>query len=105
MLNEEINLLDELDNISKIHYLERSAIDTMMTDIAKQIIIALQIERVNVWLFNKEKTALISIGEFDGRTKQFTKNSTLQQKDFPIYFNALHENKSSRVDESYTHPF
>jgi len=105
MLNEEINLLDELDNISKIHYLERSDIDTMMTDIAKQIVIALQIERVNVWLFNKEKTALISIGEFDGRTKKFTKNSTLQQTDFPIYFNALHENKIILAEDIYTHPF
>jgi two-component sensor histidine kinase len=105
MLNEEINLLDELDNISKIHYLERSDIDIMMTDIAKQILIALQIERVNVWIFNHEKTALVSIGEFDDRTKKFTKNSTLQQRDFPTYFKALNENKIILAEDIYTHPF
>ncbi|MEO8762087.1 MAG: histidine kinase dimerization/phosphoacceptor domain -containing protein, partial [Bacteroidia bacterium] len=97
-------LLDELDNISKIHYLERADIDVMMTDLAKQILIALHIERVNVWIFNQEKTAIISIGEYDGRTKKFKKNSTLQQKDFPIYFNALHENKIILAEDIYTHP-
>lgn len=104
MLNEQISLLDELDNISKIHYLERADIDVMMTDLAKQILIALHIERVNVWIFNQEKTAIISIGEYDGRTKKFKKNSTLQQKDFPIYFNALHENKIILAEDIYTHP-
>ena len=105
MLDDTINLLDELDNISKIHYLERADIDIMMTDLAKQILIALHIERVNVWIFNQEQTALISIGEYDSRTKKFSKNSTLQQKDFPIYFNALHENKIILAEDIYTHPF
>lgn len=105
MLDEEINLLDELDSVSKIHSLHREDIDIMMTDLAIQILAALKIERVNVWLFNKEKTALISIGEYDARSKVFKKNSVLEQKDFPVYFNALYENKIILAEDIYTHPF
>ncbi len=105
MLDEEINLFNELDNISKIHFLEREDIDQIMTDLAKQILLAVQIERVNVWLFNKEQTVLISIGEYDSRTNKFTKDSILRQKDFPTYFKALHENKVILAEDIYTHPF
>ena len=102
MLSEEINLLDELDNLSKIHFLEREDIDHIMTDMAKQILIAVQIERVNVWIFNHEKTALISIGEYDGRTQKFSKDSILEQSNFPTYFNALYENKIILAEDIYT---
>lgn len=105
MLDDEINLFDELDNISKIHFLEREDIDHIMTDLAKQILVAVQIERVNVWLFNMEKTALISIGEYDGRTQKFTKDTILQQQDFPTYFKALYENNIIVAEDIYTHPY
>ena len=105
MLIEEINLLDELDNLSRIHFLEREDIDHIMEGIGKQILVAVQIERVNVWIFNQEKTAIVSIGEYDGRTQKFIKDSILQQHDFPIYFKALYENKIILAEDIYTHPF
>ena len=104
MLNEQINLLDELDRLSSIPSNTQENVDVMMIEIAKQILIALQIERVNVWLFNKERTALISIGEYDGRTNKFIKNSILEQKNFPIYFTALNENKIIFAEDINTHP-
>ena len=71
----------------------------------KQVLVALRIERVNVWIFNPEKTALVSIGEYDKRTKKFAKDSVLEKKDFPIYFKALTENKIILAEDIYSHPF
>lgn len=103
--NRGINLLEELNSISKIHFLKRKDIDAIMTDFAKHILKCLKIERMNVWLFNPEHTALISIGEYDTRQNQFSKNSTLFEKDYPIYFKALVANEIIIAEDIYNHPF
>ena len=105
MVNEEIILLAELDSLSQKHFLKRDYVDTMMQDIAKRVILSLRIERMSVWLFNPEKTALISMGEYDNRTKVFSKNSVLNKANFPVYFNALEENKIILAEDIYSHPF
>ncbi|HXB39424.1 MAG TPA: histidine kinase dimerization/phosphoacceptor domain -containing protein [Bacteroidia bacterium] len=93
MLDESINLLDELDNASKIHILDRDDIDALMLEFARRIVATLKIERVNVWLFNPEKDSIISIGEYDLRSHHFSKNSMLHKKDFPSYFEAISKNR------------
>ena len=52
-IDYSINLLEELDNISKIHILERDDIDGMMIEFAKRIVKTMHIERMSVWLFNQ----------------------------------------------------
>ncbi len=105
MLDETINLLEELDNVSKIHILERDDIDSLMIEFARRILTTLRIERINVWLFNPEKDAIISIGEYDLRTHQFQKNSILSKKDYPAYFDAIRSNKIILAPDIHTHPF
>lgn len=102
---QEVNLLEELNSISKIHFLHREDIDAIMTDFAKHILQCLKMERMNVWLFNPDHSALISIGEYDTRNKQFTKNSILLKKDYPIYFKALSANEIIIAENIYDHPF
>lgn len=104
MLSKDINLLEELDSISKVHVLNRHDVDQIMIDFAKRILPALKIERINVWLFNPEKTALISIGEYDSRTQTFSKNSVLDQWKYPVYFDGLRENKIILASDIYSHP-
>lgn len=104
MQNQDINLLEELDSLSQIHTLKRNDIDVIMHDFATRILPSLLIERMSVWLFNPEKTAVVSIGEYDSRTKKFNKNSVLNKKDFPIYFDALNENKIILAEDIYAHP-
>ena len=105
MINQDINLLEELDSLSQIHFLKRDDIDTIMLDIAKRIIKSLKIERMSVWLFNPEKTAIISMGEYDNRTNIFSKDSILKKENYARYFDALNENKIILVEDIYTHPF
>jgi two-component sensor histidine kinase len=104
MLEKGINLIEELENVSKTHYLGREDIDVIMLDFAKRILPCLHIERMNAWLFNPEKTAIVSIGEYDLRTKEFKRNSVLEKKDFPVYFAALQDNNIIHAIDIYTHP-
>jgi GAF domain-containing protein len=104
MLDESINLLEELDNASKLHILERDDIDALMLEFARRIIVTLKIERVNVWLFNQDRNAIISIGEYDLRNQKFSKDSVLYKKDFGAYFTAIEENKILLAPNIYTHP-
>lgn len=85
-LTEGINLLHELDNISKIHALERESIEEVMLEFATRITKCLAIERISIWLFNQNKTSLISIGEYDKRNDLFKKDTELLREDFPVYF-------------------
>ncbi|MCH2232546.1 MAG: ATP-binding protein [Crocinitomicaceae bacterium] len=88
-----IDLLSELDNVSKIHTLERSSIDEIMLIMAKKIVATLRIERMSVWLLNEAKDGLVSIGEYDLRDDSFKKDNVLRKNDFLPYFNAIQENK------------
>ncbi len=99
-----LNLLEEIDSVSRIHVLKRDDIDTLMVEMAKRIVISLHIERMSVWLFNNEHTAIISMGEYDLRDHSFKKESVLNEKDFPSYFKALQENKILLAPDIKTNP-
>lgn len=103
MLHTPINILDELDNVSKIHTLEREDIEKMMIDFAQRILVTMRIERMSVWLFNKENTAIISMGEYDLRTHQFSKNKMLFKAKYPKYFEAINENRILVIENTMSH--
>lgn len=84
-----ISLLAELDNISSLHVLKRDDIDAILEEIGTKILECLNIDRVSVWLFNDERTGLISIGEVDKQEGQFQKGKVLRRKASPMYFQAL----------------
>lgn len=98
----EINLLEELDNVSSIHQLNRDDIDALMLACAQKASQLFEIERVNAWLLNKNKDAIISIGEYDTRTKKFNKNTIIPSKDCPNYFKSIIKNRIILVENVYT---
>lgn len=104
MSQRDFNLLEELENISNIPLLEDADIDQVMLDFSKGILPTLGIERINFWLFNSNRTILVSIGEYDARTNEFKKNSILKQTDFPVYFDGLMQNKLIHANNIYEHP-
>lgn len=88
-----VDLLQELDSLSKIHTLHRPDIDEIMHEFSKRIVVPLKIERISAWLFNAEKSVMVSIGEYDARTSEFSKNSTLPYAEYRKYIDHLHDNK------------
>lgn len=102
MVCPEINLLEELDSVSSIHQLNRDDIDALMLACAQKASQLFEIERVNAWLLNKNKDTIISIGEYDTRTKKFNKNTVIPSKDCPNYFKSIIKNKIILVENVYT---
>ncbi len=96
-----INLLAEINSLSKIHTLKRHDIDAMMIEFAKRILVTLRIERMSVWLFNKKKDAVISMGEYDLSNASFVKDSILHKNKYPHYFKSINENEILLVPNIY----
>lgn len=88
-----IDLFEELDSLSKVHFLKRDEIDEIMIEFASRIVATLGIERLSVWLFDRDKTSLMSMGEYDARDRSFQKNSELRMEHYPAYFEALQKDK------------
>lgn len=103
-LSKDVNLLEELDNVSKLHILERDQIDTIMIDFAHRITKALKIERMSVWAFNKEHDAIVSLGEYDAPSKKFIKDRLLYKADYPKYFKTLEDNRIVIAEDVFNDP-
>lgn len=105
MIQNPINLLEELDSASSLNSIKIDDIDALMLAFAKRITHVLKIERTNVWLFNEERDAMVSIGEYDDRNKQFTKNNIIYRNDCPNYIKAINRNKIIVVKNVLEHPY
>lgn len=99
-----INLLEEIDSMSKIHDLHRGDIDKIMIEFAQRLLTIFRIERMGVWLFNPQRDAIISMGEYELRTKKFSKGTLLSEANYPSYFQAISENEILLIENIYTNP-
>lgn len=93
MESRPIDLLKEINAISKIHTLQRNDIDAIMREFAQRILATFRIERMSVWILNSTKDQLVSMGEFDTRDQSFKKNNVLEKNKFPTYFEAIQNNE------------
>ena len=100
----EIDLLEEINSISKIHTLKRHDIDRIMIELAERITKSLRIERISVWLLDPTGSAIVSMGEYDNRTDTFTKENTLHRTDAPKYFEEIAKNDIVYVRDVTTSP-
>jgi len=62
MFDDTVNLLEEINSISKVHTLQPDDIDDLMIQMAKRILVSLEIDHLSVWLFNTENSAIVSMG-------------------------------------------
>lgn len=103
MDHSQVNLLHELDSLSRIHSLKRADIDNLMIEFARRILLALRIDRMSVWLCNHEKDALVSIGEYTIPAHKFSKGNMLFGQKYPKYYKAIHENEILLAPNIYDH--
>ncbi|MCR9171426.1 MAG: ATP-binding protein [bacterium] len=101
---QEIDLLQELNTISKTHLLQRSEIDQIMIEFAGRITRSLKIERMSVWLFNYEKREMTSLGEYDLRDDSFSKDTVISFSSCPEYFSALEKDELLYVENVLESP-
>ena len=101
-----MKILDQIDSLSKIVIDDNNedAILSFMYEFASKVTDFLSIERINIWLLNKERDAIFSIAEYDKRTDAFSHHSVVYQKDVPTYFQHLMEGKIILAPNIHTHP-
>jgi len=103
MESRPIDLLKEINAISKIHTLQRNDIDAIMREFAQRILATFRIERMSVWILNSTKDQLVSMGEFDMRDQSFKKNNVLEKNKFPTYFEAIQNNEILLIENMLFH--
>ncbi|GIV28293.1 MAG: hypothetical protein KatS3mg027_2107 [Bacteroidia bacterium] len=102
-----MKILDEIDSLSKISVSEESNGDGIlqfMYEFASRVTDFLNIERINVWLLNKNQDAIFSIAEYDKRTNEFSHHTWIYEKDVPNYFRHLKEDKIILAPNIHEHP-
>lgn len=98
-------LIDELNDISKLANLDTKDIDSLMLEIGLRIIAILKIERINVWLFNEDNSNIKSLSEYDLRTKKFSKDTIIPRTISPKYFESIERNQILIVTDVYKSAF
>lgn len=101
---KDVDLLQEINSLSKIHALQRNDIDEIMIDFAGRITQSLQIERMSVWLLNYEKREMTSLGEYDSRDASFRKDTVIPMSICPEYFSALEKDEALYVENVLMSP-
>ena len=101
-----MKILDQIDSLSKIIINDKNddVLLAFMYEFASKVTDFLNIERINIWLLNKEGDAIFSIAEYDKRTDTFSHHSIIYQKDVPMYFQHLLEDKIILAPNIHTHP-
>lgn len=105
-----------IENLSKSRKIRDGQINEAIYEILESSSRAMQVTRVNAWLFDKEKTQIQCIGNFDARENKLVPQTALPRIAMPIYFNlfetekiiitrdTLTETKTAELYEFYLKP-
>jgi two-component sensor histidine kinase len=94
----------ELEAITKSRLLFVEDTDSVLTEIGSRIANCMEVERVNVWLFNKKKKNLKCIANYNSITNTFDKGEVIDGVTIPIYYNALISDDVVIVNDVYSNP-
>mgnify|MGYP000966846343 CR=1 FL=1 len=77
---DSINLLNELDSISKVHTLKRDDIDNLIIEFAQRILATLKIERIVFGYSTKERMQLFQLENTSCLEENLQKNTPYYRK-------------------------
>ncbi|HCA83907.1 MAG TPA: hypothetical protein DEP18_08965 [Flavobacteriales bacterium] len=81
-----MNFIGIIEQLMKSPAIHKGNRDRAILEILVKSAQGLQVERVNVWTFDKQKTTLSCIGSYESSTGEFNKGAVLLLKDYPVYF-------------------
>ncbi len=105
-----------IENLSKSRKIRDGRIDEAIYEILESSSRAMQATRVNAWIFDKPKTQIQCIGNFDARENKLVPQTALPRIAMPLYFNlfetekiiitrdTLTETKTAELYEFYLKP-
>jgi len=85
-------------------YLTRGAVRELAGELTEAAARALQVERVGVWLFDKEEKELVNVDKYVLSTGEHSSGGLLLEKEYRNEFEALKEAKYVAADDPLTDP-
>jgi PAS domain S-box-containing protein len=95
---------DVLVRLSTSTALESGDLKTVLNEIATAAADTLEIERVNIWIYNENRSTIHCIEMYERSTGVHSDGQTLEAKDYPAYFKALEEGRTIAADDAFSDP-
>ncbi|MEH1850434.1 MAG: ATP-binding protein [Nostoc sp.] len=79
---------------------QQGNLNAVLREITETTAGTLLVERVGVWLYNEERSKIECIDLYDVRTKEHTSGNSLLKTNYPVYFQALEEERTIAADDA-----
>lgn len=91
-----------LIQLSRSRLLENGSLDATLKEITEASARTLDVARVNVWLYNEDRSKIHCIEQYELSTGTHSKGYELAAADYPSYFKALKEERTIAAHNAYT---
>lgn len=81
------------ENLTKSQKIRSGKLEDAINEILESSSRAMQITRVNAWIYNKEKTEIQCVGNFDARANKLIPQGALPCIAMPVYFSLFENDK------------
>lgn len=89
----------ELDSITASEKLFSASRDEIIEEIGKKMTTCLDVQRVNIWMFDDGGQSLDCIGSYDAKNKSFEKGEKLRMADVPQYYARLKTARTLLIED------
>ncbi|MEH1828909.1 MAG: ATP-binding protein [Nostoc sp.] len=79
---------------------QQGNLNAVLREITETTAGTLLVERVGIWLYNEERSKIECIDLYDVRTKEHTSGNSLLKTNYPVYFQALEEERTIAADDA-----
>ncbi|HEX3033676.1 MAG TPA: sigma 54-interacting transcriptional regulator [Thermodesulfobacteriota bacterium] len=93
-----------LVKLASSRVLERYGLDSALREITESAARTLEVERVNIWLYNEGRTKIECVEHYGLTTGRHSKGFELAAADYPSYFKALEEERIIAAHDAHTDP-
>jgi len=103
----ESNLAQHYEVLTKLAKSESMRIGDLassLREITEAASHTLGIARVNIWLYDEGRTKIYCIDSYDMSTGEHSEGVELAEVDYPLYFEALNEERAIVADDAHTDP-
>jgi len=89
----------ELESIARNSRLFSGKMDEVFAELGLKLSACMDVERVNLWMFNDDEERIECIGNYSAKSQEFSKGDQLYMRDIPKYYAHLKSNKILVVDD------
>lgn len=89
----------ELESIARNARLFSGKMDEVFTELGQKLTTCMEVERVNLWMFNDQEERIECIGNYTKTSGEFSKGDQLYMRNIPEYYAHLKSNKILVIDD------